>query len=107
MNHSLELGLSGFHWAGRHESAAPTDSPADVQSSQTLPGNSDVLSIYPKPNLRAPVSEVDYFLQAALPASCWQPPGDYKCLVTGTQGFQFPPQPFQNVFLPSGIQAIG
>ena len=63
MNHSLELGLSGFHWAGRHESAAPTDSPADVQSSQTLPGNSDVLSIYPKPNLRAPVSEVDYFLQ--------------------------------------------
>lgn len=107
MNHSLELGLSGFHGAGRHESAAPTDSPADVQSSQTLPGNSDVLSIYPKPNLRAPVSEVDYFLQAALPASCWQPPGDYKCLVTGTQGFQFPPQPFQNVFLPSGIQAIG
>lgn len=107
MNHSLELGLSGFHGAGRHESAAPTDSPADVQSSQTLPGNSDVLSIYPKPNLQAPVSEVDYFLQAALPASCWQPPGNYKCLVTGTQGFQFPPQPFQNVFLPSGIQAIG
>lgn len=53
MNHSLELGLSGFHWAGRHELVALTDSPTDVQSSQTLPGNSDVLSIYPKPNLQA------------------------------------------------------
>lgn len=81
--------------------------PPDARGLKTLPVNPDALSIYLNPNLWATVSKVDHFLQAALPTIWWQPAGECKCLVTGAQGCKFPPQPFQDVSLPSRIQATG
>lgn len=51
-------------------------------------------------------TKADHFLRAALPASCRQPSGEGKCLVTGAPGPK-DPAAFSEHLFPSGILAIG